>query len=323
MVNLVAAQKPLLHGFMKMAGIRPHTVEIEPGTVMSIWVPSEVIQIPKKSKTTTEAAGTVTNKPTKPVVVLVHGFAAEGIVTWQFQVGSLTKKYSVYVPDLLFFGGSITDSLDRSPRFQAECLAKGLRKLGIEKCTLVGFSYGGMVAFKMAELYPDLVEALVISGSVLAMTDSISHATLSSLGFSSSAELLLPTTVEGCRALLKVAAHKKLWFPDRLHKDFLEVMFNNRKERGELLEGLVVNNKDTTIPNFSQRIHLLWGGNDQIFKLELAQKMKEQLGDKATVEGIEKAGHLVHLERPCVYNSCLNNFLASFHAHANTNQFSF
>ncbi|CAI9770379.1 unnamed protein product [Fraxinus pennsylvanica] len=71
-------------------------------------------------------------KPTKSVVVLlVHGFTAEGIVTWQFQVGSLTKKYSVYVPDLLFFCGSITDSSDRSPRFLAECLAKGLRKLGM------------------------------------------------------------------------------------------------------------------------------------------------------------------------------------------------
>ncbi|XP_022894650.1 monoacylglycerol lipase ABHD6-like [Olea europaea var. sylvestris] len=314
MVNLVAAQKPLLHGLMKMAGIQPHTIEIEPGTVMSIWVPSETIQKPKKSKTA-EVATTV--KPTKPVVVLVHGFAAEGIVTWQFQVGSLTKKYSVYVPDLLFFGSSVTDSSDRSPRFQAECLAKGLRKLGIEKCTLVGFSYGGMVAFKMAELYPDLVEALVVSGSILAMTDSISHTTLSSLGFNSSAELLLPTTVKGCRALLKVAAHKKLWFPDRLHKDFLEVMFNNRKEREELLEGLVVSNKDTNIPEFPQRIHLLWGKNDQIFKLELAQKMKEELGDNATIEGIEKAGHLVHLERPCVYNRRLNKFLASFHAHAN------
>ncbi|CAI9777704.1 unnamed protein product [Fraxinus pennsylvanica] len=315
MVNLVAAQKPLLHGLMKMAGIRLHTIEIEPGTVMSIWVPSETIQKPKKSKST-EAAVT-TAKPTKPVVVLVHGFAAEGIVTWQFQVGSLTKKYSVYVPDLLFFGGSSTDSSDRSPRFQAECLAKGLRKLEIKKCTVVGFSYGGMVAFKMAELYPDLVEALVISGSILAMTDSISHATLSSLGFNSSAELLLPTTVKGCRALLKVAAYKKLWFPDRLHKDFIEVMFNNRKERGELLEGLVVSNKDTNIPDFPQRIHLLWGKNDQIFKLELAQKMKEQLGDNATVEGIEKAGHLVHLERPCVFNRRLNKFLASFHEHAN------
>lgn len=306
MVNLVAAQKPLLHGLMKMAGVIPHAVEIEPGTVMNIWVPRETL---KKSDNKITVS-----PPTKPVVVLIHGFAGEGIVTWQFQVGSLTKKYSVYVPDLLFFGGSITDSPDRSPTFQAECLVKGLRKLGIERCTVVGFSYGGMVAFKMAELQPELVQAMVISGSILAMTDSISKATLEELGFSSSSELLLPTSVKGCKALLKVAAHRKLWFPDRLHKDFLEVMFSNRKERGELLEGLVVSTKHTSIPKFWQRIHLLWGEEDQIFKVELAQNMKEQLGEKATFKGIKKAGHLVHLERPCVYNTCLKNFLASLQA---------
>lgn len=36
-----------------------------------------------------------------------------------------------------------------------------------------------------------------------------------------------------------------------------------------------------------------------------------QLGDKATFQGIKKAGHLVHLERPCVYNRHLKLFLAS------------
>ncbi|KAL1562501.1 2-hydroxymuconate semialdehyde hydrolase-like [Salvia divinorum] len=132
-----------------------------------------------------------------------------------------------------------------------------------------------MVAFKMAELHPEMVDAMVISGSILAMTDSISNATLNDLGFSSSSELLLPTSVKGCKALLKVAAYKNLWFPDRLHIDFLEVMFSNRKERAELLEGLVVSTKQTSIPSFSQRIHLLWGEEDQIFKLELAQNMKE------------------------------------------------
>lgn len=220
MVNLVAAQKPLLHGLMKMAGIKPYTVEIEPGTVMSFWVPLETIKKHKKDQKPEPPA-----KPsaTKPVVVLVHGFAAEGIVTWQFQVGALTKKYSVYVPDLLFFGDSFSDKSDRSPTFQAECLAVALRKLGVERCTVVGFSYGGMVAFKMAELYPDLVQAIVVSGSILAMTDSISETTLKGLGFSSSSELLLPTSVKGLKALLSVAAHKKLWFPDRLHKDYLEV----------------------------------------------------------------------------------------------------
>lgn len=327
MVNLVEAQKPLLHGLMKWAGIRPHSIEIEPGTIMNFWVPSEtIIQKTKKNKKNTTTTPFSNNQcaispesttkpdPKKPVVVLIHGFAGEGIVTWQFQIGALTKKYSVYVPDLLFFGGSVTDKSDRSPRFQAECLGKGLRKLGVENCVVVGFSYGGMVAFKMAEMFPDLVEALVVSGSILAMTDSISTTTLNSLGFSSSSELLLPTSVKGLKALLKVAAYKKLWFPDRLHRDFLEVMFSNRKERGELLEGLVVSNKETIILNFPQRIHLLWGENDQIFNLELAQNMKQQLGDKTTFHGIDKAGHLVHLERPCVYNKCLKQFLDSLHA---------
>ncbi|KAJ4851474.1 hypothetical protein Tsubulata_014145 [Turnera subulata] len=310
MVNLVAAQKPLMNGLMKMAGVQPHAVEIEAGTIMNFWVPNETINKPKKGDKTN--AVTLT-KPNKPVVVLVHGFAAEGIVTWQFQVGALSKKYSVYVPDLLFFGGSITDKADRSPTFQAETLVKGLKKVGVDKCVIVGFSYGGMVAFKMAELYPDLVQAMVVSGSILAMTDSLSEATLNELGFNSSSELLLPNSVKGCKALLSVATYKKLWFPDRLFKDFLEVMFNNRKERSELLEGLVVSNKEHVIPKLQLKIHLLWGENDQIFKLELAQNMKEQLGEKATLEGIKKAGHLVHLERPCVYNRCLKQFLASLH----------
>ncbi|CAN1225344.1 Epoxide hydrolase 3 [Linum perenne] len=302
MVNLVAAQKPLVNLFMKMAGVKTHAVQIQPGTVMNFWVPLETIPKP----------------PTKPVVVLIHGFAGEGIVTWQFQVGALTKKYSVYVPDLLFFGGSVSDSSDRSPRFQAETLVKGLRKLGVETCMVVGFSYGGMVAFKMAELYPDMVRGMVVSGSILAMTDSISVETLGRIGFKSSSELLLPTSVKGLKALLSVAAYKKLWFPERLHRDFLEVMFSNRKERGELLEGLVISNQDTTIPKFRQRIHLLWGENDQIFRLDLAQNMKEQLGEKATVESISKAGHLVHLERPCAYNKCLQNILATLHSEDHT-----
>ncbi|MCL7024924.1 hypothetical protein MKW94_001367 [Papaver nudicaule] len=303
MVNLIEAQKPLLRGLMKLAGVIPHTVEIEQNTVMNFWVPAETLKRGKENK-----------KPNKPIVVLIHGFAAEGIVTWQFQVGALTKKYTVYVPDLLFFGGSTTDSTDRSPSFQADCLMKGLRKLGVEKCTIVGFSYGGMVAFKMAERYPDLVQAMVISGSVLAMTDSIGTECLDRLGFSSSSELLLPNSVKGLKALLSVAVHRKLWFPDRLHRDFLEVMFTNREERAELLEALVISNKDITIPNFTQRIHLLWGEEDQIFNLDLALNMKWQLGDKTTVQGIEKAGHLVHLERPCVFNKCLKEFLASLHA---------
>ncbi|WOK98522.1 epoxide hydrolase 4 isoform X1 [Canna indica] len=343
MVNWVEAQKPILHWLVHRAGLRQQTIEIEPGTVMTMWVPQEKATkkravVPEASKTTTENNSDKRRRgeaAEKPVVVLVHGFAAEGIVTWQFQFGALASEYDVYVPDLFFFGGSTTDVADRSPGFQAECLAAALDRLGVERCTAVGFSYGGMVAFKMAELRPDLVTSLVISGSVYAMTDSISKATLTELGFASSSELLLPASIEGLKALLSVTMHKKLWFPEFLYRDFLEIMFSNRKERSELLEGLVISNKDAKVPslnqvrqneqeiwwssldlfntvvlNYLQRILLLWGENDNIFNLELAKNMKEQLGEKAALESISNAGHLLHIERPCIYNCHLKNFLA-------------
>ena len=141
----------------------------------------------------------------------------------QTQVGVLAKHYDVYVPDLLYFGGSTSPSSDRSPGFQAECLATALRKLGVGPCAVVGFSYGGMVSFKMAEAHPDLVRSLVVSGSVVAMTDSISDEALERIGVKSSAELLLPESVRGLKALLSIATYRKLWFPDRLHRDYLEV----------------------------------------------------------------------------------------------------
>nr|CAB3477719.1 unnamed protein product [Digitaria exilis] len=251
MVNLVEAQKPLLHFLVRMAGLRQHTVDVDgAGTVITFWVPKD--KVPNEQKPTVRdvtpgatATTTTTTKPPppppakkndRPAVVLVHGFAAEGIVTWQFQVGVLAKHYDVYVPDLLYFGGSTSPSTDRSPGYQAECLATALRKLGLGACTVVGFSYGGMVSFKMAEAHPDLVRSLVVSGSVVAMTDSISETTLERIGVKSSAELLLPESVKGLKALLSIATYKRLWFPERLHRDYLKVMFTNRKERAELLE---------------------------------------------------------------------------------------
>ncbi|KAJ0985867.1 hypothetical protein J5N97_004223 [Dioscorea zingiberensis] len=332
MVNLVEAQKPLLHGLVKLTGLRQTNIEIEPGTVMSFWVPKEKLIKKNDNQNTVTQTEKINNenenkkkkkkkkKKEKPAVVLVHGFAAEGIVTWQFQVGALTKKYDVYVPDLVFFGTSTSTSGERSPEFQARCLVTALGKLGVARCTVVGFSYGGMVAFKMAEMWPELVQNLVISGSVIAMTDSISDTTLERLGFGSSAELLLPDSVKGLKALLSVATYKKLWFPDCIHRDYLKVMFGNRKERAELLEGLVISNKDAQVPVLPQRILLLWGENDNIFNIELAKNMKEQLGEKATLQGIKKAGHLVHLERPCVYNRHLKEFLAQIHAEDTNNK---
>ncbi|KAJ6896638.1 LOW QUALITY PROTEIN: hypothetical protein NC651_022741 [Populus alba x Populus x berolinensis] len=294
MVNTLSLYKPLLQGLMKLAGVRPRAVEIEPGTVIHFWVPSE------------------TTTTSKPAVVFLHGFGLDGILTWQFQVLALAKKYAVYVPDLLFFGDSITDKTERSPAFQAECMAKGLRKLRVEKCTLVGLSYGGIVGFKMAEMFPVLVDSMVITCSVMALTESITCAGLQRIGFSSWADYLIPETVEGVKKLLDFAFYKLPWIPDFVYRDILEALyFDHKKERHELLEASTVKDEDFTVPSFTQRIYLLWGGDDIIFDKEEVRNLKELLEGKATEHCIERAGHLVELECPLAYNRTLKQILAS------------
>lgn len=191
---------------MKLAGITPQKVEIEPGTILNFWVPNEIAN--------------------KPVVVLIHGFCADGLLTWIFQVPALTSDYAVIVPDLLFFGDSITDKPDRSTNFQAECLVKGLRKLGVEKCSVVGFSYGGMVGFKLAKLHPNLVESMVVTGAVMESDESdddYAQESWKKKRFSQWSHFLLPETVSAGRMLLSFGSHRFQWFPDFVVSDFLEV----------------------------------------------------------------------------------------------------
>ncbi|VAI59913.1 unnamed protein product [Triticum turgidum subsp. durum] len=278
MVNLIEAQKPLLTGMMRLAGLRPIDVELEPGTTMHVWAPKH--HAGKKGTTKKPSGGRRGSRrkgpESKPNVVLIHGFAAEGNVTFQFNFGVL-----------------------------------------VSRCDVVGFSYGGMVAFKLAEARPDLVRSLAVSGSVVAMTDAVNRETMERLGAGSSAELLMPETLQGLKALFSVSMYRKMWFPDRMYKDYLKAMFTNRKERLELLQGLLDSNMDAKIPTFQQKIMLIWGEEDKLFDIELAKKMKEQLGENCYLQGIPKAGHLLHLERPCAYNRQLGRFLAYVNSQEN------
>ncbi|GJX78947.1 alpha/beta hydrolase fold-1 [Tanacetum coccineum] len=302
MGNIFVVLTPLVHGLVKLAaGLTPQTIEIEPGTTMNVWVPKEIV--------TKKDGNIVYIPPTKPAVVLLHSFAMDGIFTWFLQVLALGREYSVYVPDFLFFGGSITNRNERSASFQAEFVAKGLGKLQVEKVTLVGLSYGGMVGFKMAKLYPDLVKSFVASDTVIELTESISIDAYQRLGLSSWSDLLMPTTVEGLEMMFSVGLHKLPWVPKFIYRDFLEVMFNNRKERNELLEELVVPDEEAMDTNYSQMIYMLWGDDDKIFLSDLARTMKNQLGEKATLDWVKDAGHLSPLEKPFSYNERLKCFL--------------
>ncbi|KAH7517809.1 hypothetical protein FEM48_Zijuj09G0103600 [Ziziphus jujuba var. spinosa] len=314
MVNLFTALNPLLRALMKLYGMGAQAVEIQPGTVINFWAPIQTIKNYKNNKKSKKPTTTI-NDTEKPVVVLIHGFAGTAVLTWLFQVAALSGNYAVYVPDLLFFGGSITDSPHRSPEFQAECLARGLKLLGVERCTVVGCSYGGFVGSKMAESDPVLVESLVLSNSIVGFSELQSQEVLDRLGFESWTQFLMPNNVEGLKMLLGHIIYWRPWFPDWAYKHFLKVMFENREERAELMKAMIIKNDEYVIPNYSQVGHLSSFTPLTLminyFSVVFLRTLFVINGEKASLHCIKKAGHLVHLERPFVYNRCLKKILAS------------
>ncbi|KAK1414453.1 hypothetical protein QVD17_30197 [Tagetes erecta] len=303
MVNTFVVLIPLVHGLVRLAGLTRQTIEIEPGTMMNIWVPKQLV--------TKKDHNIVYIPPSKPAVLLLHAFAMDGILTWFLQVLALTREYSVYVPDLLFFGGSITNRTERSPSFQAEFLARGLKVLKVEKVTLVGLSYGGIVGFKMAKLYPELVKSVVVSATAIELTESISIGFYKQYGLTRWSDILMPKTIAELKILFSFGFHKVPRLPNVVCRHFLETMYNNRKERNELLKDMVISDKNATSYNnvFTEAIYMVWGDNDRIFDLDHAMTMKTLLGDNATLDVVKDAGHLLQLDQPFTYNKRLKYIL--------------
>ncbi|KAL5201937.1 hypothetical protein ABZP36_012889 [Zizania latifolia] len=124
MVNWVQVRRQLLSCLAKNAGLRQLSVDVdETGTAMG-FLGAERQQLPVGRGARS--------------VVLLHGFARDGIVTWGLQVISLAKRCDVCVPDLLHFGGSSSPPPDRSAGFQAACVAAALRRLGVERSPATG-----------------------------------------------------------------------------------------------------------------------------------------------------------------------------------------
>uniref|UniRef100_A0ACD5UVE9 Uncharacterized protein n=1 Tax=Avena sativa TaxID=4498 RepID=A0ACD5UVE9_AVESA len=247
MVNWVQVlRKNLVARLAKNAGLRQHAVTLDDAaTVINFWLPNQNKEPCRKDRQ---------RKKNLHPVVLVHGFAGDGIMTWGLQVGALAKAgHDVYVPDLLHFGGSTSPSHDRSVGFQARCLVAALRKLGVGVADVVGFSYGGFVAFEMAAANPSLVHSVVVSGGTVKYTGAMKDALLERIGGARLfTELMLPESADRLRVLFLAAMHMKLWFPCRLLQDFLEVMYKNRMERAGMLEDLVVGDKGSSTPVFQQ-----------------------------------------------------------------------
>ncbi len=102
-----------------------------------------------------------------PPVLLLHGGGpgASGVSNYQRNIGELAKEYRVIVPDLPGYGHS-TKGVDGADPFGhlADAIRGLLDELGLDKAHLVGNSYGGACALRLALDTPDRVDRMVLMG---------------------------------------------------------------------------------------------------------------------------------------------------------------
>ncbi|MFN8226165.1 MAG: alpha/beta fold hydrolase [Mycobacterium sp.] len=128
------------------------------------------------SSTTTLSEHTVTvdGRPifyaeagTGPAVVLLHGGGpgASGVSNYSRNIGALAAHFRVIVPDMPGYGRS-TKKLDQSDPFGglADTIRGLLDVLGIDTAHLIGNSYGGAAALRLALDSPHRVGRLVLMG---------------------------------------------------------------------------------------------------------------------------------------------------------------
>ncbi|KAK6129523.1 hypothetical protein DH2020_036756 [Rehmannia glutinosa] len=290
-LSFVAIYGIFLRRALAAAGLSSQTVDIDGDTTIHFWGPSAATS--------------------KPPLILIHGFGPHGVWQWRPQISVFAREFDVYVPDLVFFGDSFTNSPDRSEIFQAASIAKLLEKIGIHRYSVVGTSYGGFVAYRMAEMWPERVEKVVIASSGVNLRRRDNSELLKRAKMEKIEDFMLPSTAAQLRTLIGLSVFRRTYMPDFFLKDFINKLYcENRKEKLELLKGLTLGQDDNaTISPLTQEVLIVWGEHDQIFLLEKAMELHKLLGEKARLQVIRNTSHVPQLEDGGQFNNIVKNFL--------------
>ncbi|KAF2913336.1 uncharacterized protein [Oryza sativa Japonica Group] len=288
----------------RSAGLRPTAVPLPDGAVVHLWLPPA-------------APPAAALQP----VLLLHGFGARA--TWQwapFLRPLIAAGLAPFVPDLVFFGGSASPAADRSPAYQAACVAAamaavlpGAPQAQAQRYAVVGVSYGGFVAYHLAHAFPAAVERLVLVAAGVCLEEADLAAGLFAVeDIAEAASLLLPQRPEDLRRLVGLTfCRPPRFMPSCFIRDYIRVMCTeNVKEKTELLHALINGKKLSDLPKINQQTLIIWGEQDRVFPLELGLRLKRHLGDTSELVIVKNAGHAINREKPAELCRLIKNCIA-------------
>ena len=247
-----------------------------------------------------------------PPVLLIHGFGASAIWQWFGQIEALAARHRVIVPDLLWFGDSASIKREVTIDDQVAMLVALLDKLDVPSVAAAGISYGGFVAYELAAAHPTRVRRLAILDSPARAYRREDYTALCQrFGVDHIGKVLVPSDEDGVARLMALAKYDPDWAPGWAKRQALEQLYGaHRGEQLALLNAMLADADDLqarrTRP--TAPVLLIWGREDPVFPLGLAQRLQEQLGHGTRLEVIPEARHAPNLEYPALVSDLLVGF---------------
>ncbi len=244
-------------------------------------------------------------------VLLVHGSGpgVSAYANWRLTIPDLAERFRVIAPDMAGFGfserpGDARYDLDR---WVGQTVGL-LDALGLERTSVVGNSFGGAVALRLAATYPDRVDRLVLMGSVgvpFPITDGLDAV----WGYQPS--------VANMRRLLDIFAFNAALATDELAEvryrastepgvqESFAAMFPAPRQRW--VDAMVTPDEQiAALPHPTLVVH---GREDHVIPLGNSLRLARLIPD-VQLHVFGRCGHWTQIERSAQFNRLVGDFLA-------------
>jgi len=245
-----------------------------------------------------------------PVIVFLHGFGVDALLTWRHEMLHFSKTHTVIAPDLLWFGES-TSNLKPDLSSQRLAIETLLRYLEIDSLVLVGQSYGGFVALDLAASRKFKVEKMVIANCPgTTFNTSTLENVCDSFGVASIQELFVFEKPEPLQRLMNLSTFKDVQIPATVLNQLHALYFSAHHEQWRnLLRSLPEEQKRYPDTAVFLGIHLLvvWGEHDELFPLSEGVKFASDTGAEFRV--LKGCGHMSQMDNPKAFCKSLISFI--------------
>ena len=244
-------------------------------------------------------------------VVLIHG-SGPGVTSyanWRLVLPALAENFRVVAPDMVGFGFSERPAnIEYGVQTWADQVVGLMDTLELPKAHLVGNSFGGAIALRIATQHPDRVGKLVLMGSMgvpFPITEGLERV----WGYEPS--------FENMRKVLDVFAYSRELVNDELaevryrgsiqpgFQESFAAMFPAPRQRW--VEAMCTPEDD--IRRLPHRTLIVHGREDQVIPVQTSLRLMELI-DNADLSVFSHCGHWSMIERTADFNRSVSEFFS-------------